>query len=179
MYPFIRLLTAIRKAKKAPKISVDAVSENCFRCMPWDLDLFMEMNNGRVLTLYDLGRFTLSIQCGLSDVLKRESWGLVVAGSTTRYRKRVRMFDKVTMYTQVAAMEERWVYIIQSMWVKGEPASSILLRTAVTEKGRIVATERVRKVMGREDWSPEPEGWVKAWIEAEELRPWPPLSART
>ncbi|WP_252178437.1 acyl-CoA thioesterase [Endozoicomonas sp. 4G] len=133
MYPLIRLLTTLRKAKKAPKISVDAVSENSFHCMPWDLDLFMEMNNGRVLTLCDLGRFTLSIQSGLADVLKREKWGLVVAGSTIRYRKRVRMFDKVTMYTQVAAIDERWVYIKQSMWVKGEPASSVLLRTAVTQ----------------------------------------------
>ncbi|WP_062267705.1 acyl-CoA thioesterase [Endozoicomonas arenosclerae] len=177
MYPFIRLLTTIRKASKAPGIPVDGISENSFRCMPWDLDLFMEMNNGRVLTLYDLGRFTLSIQSGLAKVLKEQNWGLVVAGSTTRYRKRVRMFDKVTMYTQVAAMDERWIYIIQSMWVKGEPASSVLLRTAITEKGRMIATERVKKAMNREDWHREPEGWVKAWIDSEDLRPWPPLQS--
>ncbi|MGI9281332.1 MAG: acyl-CoA thioesterase [Endozoicomonas sp.] len=175
MYPFFRLLTTIRKAKKAPSLPAHAVSENSFRCMPWDLDLFMEMNNGRVLTLYDLGRFTLSIQTGLAKVLKDNSWGLVVAGSTTRYRKRVRMFDAVTMYTQVVAMDERWIYIIQSMWVKGEPTSSILLRTAITEKGKMIDTERVRKAMGQKGWDPQPEGWVKAWIDSEDSRPWPPL----
>lgn len=175
MYPFRRLLTTILKAKKSPKLAVDGISENSFHCMPWDLDLFMEMNNGRVVTLYDLGRFNLSIQTGLAAVLKEKNWGLVVAGSTTRYRKRVRMFDKVNMFTQVAAMDERWIYIVQSMWVKGEPASSILLRTAITEKGKVVANERVREALGKPDWQPAPEGWVKSWIESEEHRPWPPV----
>ena len=66
------------------------------RCWPWDLDPWVELNNGRTLTLYDLGRMPLSVAhraaCGAGA---RKGWGLTVAGNTTRYRRRVRLFDRV------------------------------------------------------------------------------------
>jgi len=174
MYPFLRLITAISSAKRKDKITPTGVSESTFISRPWDMDLFMEMNNGRILTLYDIGRFVLAVRTGLDKVLRNNKWGLVVAGSTVRYRKRVRMFDKVVMRTQIAAYDERWIYITQSMWVNGEAASSVLLRTGVTSKGKVIAAEQVLKSLGLEDWQPTPSPWVKAWIESESLRPWPP-----
>ncbi|TLP45695.1 acyl-CoA thioesterase [Cohaesibacter sp. CAU 1516] len=177
MYPVSRLLLAILEAKRGQKkqsLAFDAVSEISFRCRPWDLDMFMEMNNGRVLTLYDLGRFDLSIRCGLMDVLKRQKWGLAVAGSSVRYRKRVRLFDKVTMRSQVVGMDERWFYIAQSMWVAGEPTSSVLLRTCITARGRSIPTAEVRTAIGAPDWQLAIPDWVTSWNEADKIRPWPP-----
>ena len=177
MYPVGRLLHTIMKAKRGQRkepVAFDAVGELTFRCRPWDLDLFMEMNNGRILTLYDLGRFDLSIRCGLMDRLKREQWGLAVAGSTVRYRKRVRLFDKVLMRSQMIGMDERWFYIAQSMWVKGEPASAVLLRTCITARGRSISTQEVRDALGVPEWSNEMPAWVQNWEAADKGRPWPP-----
>ena len=112
------------------KIAIDDAAETAFRIRPWDIDMFLEVNNGRILTLFDMGRFDLSIRTGLAKALKQNRWGLVVAGSTVRYRRRVRMFEKVTIYTQMVGYDDRWAYILQSMWVKGTPASSILLKKA-------------------------------------------------
>lgn len=136
--------------------------------------MFLEMNNGRVLTLYDLGRFDLSIRTGLAKALKNHKWGLVVAGSSVRYRHRVKVFDNITIRTQVVGFEDRWTYIVQSMWVKGRPTSSVLLRTAVTSKGRVVSSHDVLNALGIVDWNPELPAWVASWIAGEEERPWPP-----
>jgi len=155
-------------------MEVDGICETSFICRPWDLDLFMEMNNGRILTLYDLGRFDLSIRTGLAKQLKKNNWGLAVAGSSVRYRRRIRLFDKVTMRTQVAGFEGRWVYITQSMWVKGEATSSILLRTGVTSQGKVIDSDKIRKAMQMEHWEPVIPDWVQSWIEADDKRPWPP-----
>ena len=174
MYPFIRLLTTSMRAAKADAIGVGDVCESSTMCMPWDIDMFLEMNNGRVLTIYDLGRFDIAIRTGLAKVLKANRWGLVVAGCSVRYRKRIKMFDKITIRTQVVAHEGRWFYIEQSMWVKGQPASSILLRTGVTAKGTTVPTEDVMAAMNEQDWQPEISGWVRSWIDSDNTRPWPP-----
>ncbi|GAA5190259.1 acyl-CoA thioesterase [Ferrimonas gelatinilytica] len=179
MYPLLRLLTTSIRALRAPAMPPDGVAETHFRCRPWDLDMFMEMNNGRVLTLYDLGRFDFAIRSGLAKTLKQQGWGLVVAGSTVRYRKRIKLFDSVTIRTQVVGIDERWIYVKQSMWLKGEPASSVLLRTGVTSQGRSVKAEQVIKAMGMPDWKPAPSDWPKAWIESESLRPWPPVHSQT
>lgn len=174
MYPFGRLLGISIKAAFSKPLDVGEISTTTFRCVPWDLDMFMEMNNGRVLTLYDLGRFNLAIRTGLAKVLKRNRWGLVVAGGTVRYRRRIKVFDRVTMRTQVAGMDDRWIYVAQSMWVKDQPCSSLLLRTGVTGNGKVVPTEAVREAMNLEGWVAEPSAWVKSWIDSEEDRPWPP-----
>lgn len=175
MYPLFRLVSTVLGALRAPALTLIESSEVSFRCRPWDLDVFMEMNNGRVLTLYDLGRTDLSIRCGLAKQLKQHKWGLVVAGSTVRYRKRVRVFNKVTMRTRLAGVDERWIYLEQSMWVKGQPCSSVLLRTAVTAKGKTVATERVMAAMQLGDIPMALADWPKQWIDSEDKRPWPPL----
>ncbi|MCU7853447.1 MAG: acyl-CoA thioesterase [Candidatus Thiodiazotropha sp. (ex Monitilora ramsayi)] len=174
MYPLIRLLTISITALRSGKMLPETACESTFRCMPWDLDMFREMNNGRVLTLYDLGRFDLSIRTGLAKALKNNRWGLVVAGSSIRYRRRIKVFDKVTMRTQIAGFEGSWTYIIQSMWVKGRPTSSVLLRTGVTSQGKVIDTDLVLNALGIAEWKPEPPDWVGSWIAAEAKRPWPP-----
>jgi len=174
MYPVTRLLLVCLKALRAKPLAVDGISETTFRCRPWDLDMFMEMNNGRVLTLYDLGRFDLSIRTGLARVLKQRKWGLAVAGSTVRYRKRIRAFDKVTMRTQLLGIDEKWIFVGQSMWVKGKPVSSLLVRTCVTETGRALPTADVRQAMNMENWNPPMPDWVQNWHMSDQARPWPP-----
>ena len=178
MYPIIRFITTSIRAHRSQKIAIDAVARTCFRTRPWDIDMFREVNNGRILTLYDLGRFDLAIRTGLASTLKKHRWGLVVAGSTVRYRQRVRMFEKAEIYTQVAGFDDRWFYIMQSMWVGDTPTSSILLRTGVTRQGRVVPAAEVLEAMNMTHWSPGLHGWVEDWIQSEESRPWPPPRER-
>jgi len=174
MYPFARMAGVLWKARGEPRVSPLKRTTCTFRCHPWDIDQFFEMNNGRQLTLYDLGRFDLAVKIGLWDVLKREGWGLVVAGGSVRFRKRIRMFDKIIMHTQLVGLDERWTYIQQSMEVAGVPCSSFLVRVAATEKGRAVKTQKVMEALGLADIVLEPEDWVAAWIKADAQRPWPP-----
>ncbi|MDO6461291.1 acyl-CoA thioesterase [Granulosicoccaceae sp. 1_MG-2023] len=175
MYPVSRLISTLIRARFSAPLSADQTSEIRFRVRPWDLDMFMEMNNGRVLTLFDLGRFDLSVRNGLMRLLRKHRWGLVVAGSTVLYRKRIRLFDPVSLQTRLAGLDERWVYIEQTMSVRGTPANSVLLRTAVTEGGRILPTERLIAELGYQDRPlPQLNHWQQAWIDSERLRPWPP-----
>lgn len=174
MYPVTRLISTFLNAKRGTTEDPHAVSEITFRCRPWDLDMFMEMNNGRVLTLYDLGRFDLLLLMGLDKILRSNRWGLVVASSTVRYRHRIRIFDKVTIRTQVAGVDERWVYIAQSMWVQGKPASSVLLRTGVTSKGKAISPNSLLEALGVDASEMQLEPWQTQWVDTENARPWPP-----
>ena len=177
MYPLRRLFLTVHRAKKQHAIELDDVVQTPFRCMPWDIDIFLEMNNGRILTLFDLGRTDFAIRCGLMDVLKQERWGLVVAGSTVRYRKRIRAFDKVVMKTRFVGIDERWFYLEQLMQVGDTPCCSALFRTGVTEKGRTVDVARVAAAMGQKDKMSEMQlsGWQQAWSTLDSERPWPPF----
>ena len=174
MYPFLRLGWQMLRARAAPPMGVLDRHVSHHLCMPWDLDGFLELNNGRTLTLYDLGRFTAGSRTGLLRALRRRGWGLAVAGTSVRYRRRVTAFQRIEMRTQIVGWDARFFYVVQSMRVNGQCCSQALLRTAVVAKGRSVPSDEVAAELGADPVSPDMPVWVGAWIAAEGTRPWPP-----
>ena len=77
MYPFLRMAKELIKNRTAPKLPVDGVHVSHHICWPWDLDVFAELNNGRTLSLFDLGRYGLAQRTGLNDALRKHKWGLI------------------------------------------------------------------------------------------------------
>lgn len=174
MYPFARMFKELWKFRNAPALPILGSHISHHICWPWDLDPWVELNNGRTLTLYDLGRIPLGQRTGLVKTLKANGWGLTVAGNTTRYRKRVVMFDRLEMHTRCIGWDARFFYMEQSMWKGADCTSHILLRSATISKSGMVPPQTVLKAMGEDIESPVLPDWVQAWIAADALRPWPP-----
>ena len=174
MYPLIRLAKIFFTSPRRAPLGPDDTGILDMIVWPLDCDIFVEMNNGRHLTLYDLGRFDYGARCGLLPLLKTKGWGLVVAGSTIRYRKRLLPFQRYRLYTRLIGRDDRWFYFVQKMDRGGEVCSSGLIRTAVTEKGKILPTGTVPDALGHPEWRPPMPPWVQAWIDADDSRPWPP-----
>lgn len=175
MYPVFRLLKDSYRARAQPRLGFFDTHVSHHLCLPWDLDPWIELNNGRTLTIYDLGRIPFAIRTGLVDVLKEQGWGLTIAGSVVRYRRRVRMFDRIEIRSRFLGWDRRFSYIDQSMWrTDGECSSHAVFRAAVTDRAGIVAPERVMQAMHHAEPSPDLPDWVRAWIASEDQRPWPP-----
>lgn len=175
MYPFFRLAWQFFLHRNDPSLTIGDTHISYHYCLPWDLDLWMELNNGRTLSLYDMGRIPMAKRSGLVAALKRRRWGLSVAGCSVRYRKRIRIFDKIEMRSRAVCADDRFVYVEQSMWVRGDCANHVLYRTAVTNNNGIVNTDDVLLELGKELHLPPIPNWISSWISAEKLRPWPPM----
>lgn len=174
MYPFLRLATELYLNRRAPALGVFETHTSHHRCLPWDLDPWNELNNGRTLTLYDLGRIPAGRRLGLDRALAAQRWGMTVAGVSVRYRKRIQAFDRVEMHTRCLGWDGRFIYTEQSLWKGADCANQILLRSAVTSRDGIVAPARLMVSLTLDGTSPALPGWVQAWIAADAQRPWPP-----
>jgi len=162
------------RARRMAPLSILGTHVSRHRCWPWDLDPWIELNNGRTLTLYDLGRIPMAARTGLVGVLRREGWGITVAGNSVRYRRRIRVLERFTMLSRVIGWDAKFFYMEQSLWKGSECANHMLLRSAVTSKAGIVPPEQVARALGAPVESPDLPGWVQAWIAADAQRPWPP-----
>lgn len=172
MYPWFRFFVAMYKARSAPPL---AISDTCvipLRVGLTDSDIFGEMNNGRHLTLFDIGRFVFAVRTGLWKEVKRNRWGFVVAGSSVRYRKRLHPGQGFEQHTQVLGYDEKWFYFQQTHQREGVWHASALIRAAVVSKGKIIPTQTILATMQQTEWQPALPDWVKAWSEADALRPW-------
>ncbi|MEM7500078.1 MAG: acyl-CoA thioesterase [Pseudomonadota bacterium] len=175
MYPYIRCALALAAHRPRPGITPDAPCILATRCWPWDADPFLELNNGRHLTLFDLGRFALGARLGLFRLMRQRGWGLVVGSSATQYRKRIRLFERFEIVTRLIGRDEKWFYFEQ-ITRKGEsPCSAAFLRTAVVAgPSGTVPTQEVVDALGHPDWRGSLPDWAQAIETADRARPWPP-----
>ena len=175
MYPAGRLVYEIlAHGKRGDDLFAVHVSNH--RCWPWDADFAGELNNGRALTLMDLGRIPLVIRTGLWDTALKQKWRMTMGGVIVRYRRRIRPFERFEMKSHVLGWDNRFTYVEQSTWKKtGDCAHHAVYRVAVADDGGIVAPDRLMAAMGHPDPSPALPDWIAKWSEAESLRPWPPM----
>jgi len=173
MYPFIKLATTLLKAKNRSKLKLDEPSVLSCRAGLSDIDLFAELNNARYLNYMELGRWDFSSRVGFLKLMKQNNWAVAVGGTSMRYRKRIPFLQKFTLTTQLLCHDGRWFYFLQETHIAEKICSSALIKLGTTSKQGLVPAIDVLKAFGEEDFNPEIPPWVKAWIEAESLRPWP------
>lgn len=177
MYPIIRLTKEIFINRRAPALDPLGTHVSHHRCWPQDVDVFLEMNNGRILTILDLGRFGLAQRVGLMTVLKNNRWGLTMAGASVRYRRRIRTFAKFRIISRTVGWDDRFFYLDQSIWQGAECSAQVLYRSAVTGKNGIIPPAEVFAQIGHNGISPALPDWVQNWIHADATRVWPPQDA--
>lgn len=177
MYPWFRLSGVFLRAKRLSPAHPLVMHVSQHRVSLFDCDMFGEMNNGRILTILELGRWELSLRSGLWPVLRQNGWGFAVAGASVRYRKRLTPFERFEMRTQLLGWDERFLYIEQGMFkTSGDCANHCLFRTAIVSKGRALPPADVAAKLNLDQGSPALPDWVNDWIKADKTRPWPPLS---
>lgn len=174
MYPIFRMAFHSLRHRNAPMLAPEEPHISQHICWPVDIDLWWELNNGRTLTLYDLGRIQLARRLGILKTLRQNNWRMTMAGVTARYRRRMLMFDRFEMRSKAIGHDGRFLLLQQSMWKGDEAVSSVLYRVAVVNENGIVPSAEVIEAMGLGDWNPNLPDWVVEWGAAENKRIWPP-----
>lgn len=175
MYPFLRSAYHMWKAGRMGPLKWFDTHVSHHWVGPFDIDPWIELNNGRTLTLYDLGRLPMYHRLGVLKSAQTAGMYFTVAGASVRYRARVTPFSKVQIRSRMAGFDDRFLYNTHSMWQGDTCANQALIRTAIARRGQgIVPPAEAARILGIEVESPPLPDWIKNWIEAEGTRPWPP-----
>jgi acyl-CoA thioesterase FadM len=123
MYPLLRLIRVVVKSQFQEKLSFDNDYTDSVNLivLPQDIDPFMELNNGRYVTLLDLGRFSLGAKVNMASFLKRNNWSLTIVGTYNEYRYRLRLFQRFILKTNIIGYDENWFFFFRRQKEKGKP----------------------------------------------------------
>ncbi len=167
---FFRLLKVLLLVLLKPR-RLETLGESIlhFRVWPNDLDTNLHMNNGRYMTLLDLGRFDLLLRVGVFRVGWRRKWIPVLGSASIRFRRSLKLFEKFTMKTRLIGWDETWIYLEQSIESKGKLTTLAYLRGMFTgPQGRVPMVELLKALGADHQPSPLlPEG-LKMWLEGED-----------
>jgi len=164
-------LTTPLRPKIAPPFGVSRLR---FRVWPLDLDTNLHMNNGRYLTIADQGRADLLLRSGLWRAVLRHGWLPMLSGSTVRYRRELKPFERFELLTRIVFWNER-NFVMEHRFVvtrDGRPdlAAIALVRGGLYDrKSRsFVPASLIFREAGYEGAPPEATAEVAAFMRAED-----------
>lgn len=139
-----------------------------FRVWPNDLDTNLHMNNGRYLTLMDLGRLDLLLRNGAIRHVLRNKWYPVLAGTQIRFRRPLNLFQKFEIRTRIVSWDSKWVFLEQIILRKGDVALQAYLKGVFVGPEGSVPITRLMELMGVTEPPPPLPPALAAWLDAEE-----------
>jgi len=167
MYPLLRLIRVVVKSQFQEKLSFD----NDYRdkvnliVLPQDIDPFMELNNGRYVTLLDLGRYSLGARVNMRSFLKRNKWSLTIVGTYNEYRHRLRLFQRFILQTKILGYDDKWFYFFQKVERNGKTHMASVVKFAYTSKKGLVLPKEVVSAMGIKYEPNSLPSWIKELTE--------------
>lgn len=127
-----------------------------YRVWPHDLDLNMHMNNGRYLTLMDLGRLQLMMRTGLAKHIFKNGWMPVLGAANVRYRRPLAPLRRFTLTTRLLSWDEKWFYI-EHRFLQGQEVMAVaVVRAVILGKGKSLPTSVFTNLLGVQGGPPEP-----------------------
>ncbi|GIL40041.1 acyl-CoA thioesterase [Roseiterribacter gracilis] len=146
---FVRLVAVILGALYGRKLGPMEESRLAMRVWLTDLDPNLHMNNGRYLTVMDLGRFDLMIRIGLARTAMKKRWMPVVAAAQIRYRRSLAPFERYTLTTKLLSWDGKWFYLEQQFVRRdGSVAALAWVKVAIRKPGGTVDADELQQAMG-------------------------------
>ena len=165
----LRLLYVLFRALRGPRLGPLDESVIPLRVLPNDLDTNLHLNNGRFLTLMDLGRVDLLVRLGVVREMRRRRWGGVVASATVRFRRPLNLFQRFHLHTRLLCWDDRWFYMEHRFTRRGDTVAVAVVkaRFMAADGKKLAPAEVVAATEHAMDSPPMPPG-VREWVEAEE-----------
>jgi acyl-CoA thioesterase FadM len=161
---FLRLIWVILTWRARGHVGMLDASRISFRVMPQDLDVLGHVNNGRFLSILDLGRMDAMLRSGLALKLRERGWYPVVAAATIQFRKSLTLFQKFDVETQVLGWDSKAFFVGQRFLREGQVVAQAAIRGRFLKKsGGMVEPGDIVALAGHGAPSPALPEWVVRW----------------
>ncbi len=167
----LRLLWVLVRGARGARLAPGAEATLALRVWPTDLDLNGHMNNGRYLSIMDLGRLDLVARMGLLGAFARQGWRPLLGSAQLRFFRSLKPFARYHLRTRVLWWDEKWIYLEQVFEAEGRVAARGRVKGLFRGPGGNVTPAEVLRAAG---WSldrPELPPEVAGWRDLEDAEP--------
>ncbi len=133
--------------------------------MPTDLDLNFHMNNGRYLSVMDLGRIDILLRTGTARLALQYRWAPLVGAVMIKFRQSLKPFQSYDMVTRVLCWDQKWFYFEHRIQRKNRLIAVAYARTLVRGPGRNIPPSEVISLLGEKLESPPIPQMIQNWAE--------------
>ena len=146
-----------------------------FRVWLHDLDISAHMNNGRYLTMMDLGRLDVMVRSGLWRQVLNHRWTPIASAITIRFQRELRPFQKFRLETRLLCWDAALVVMEQTLIIDGgkrdgQAAARALFKGGLYDRNerKFVEIARLMALLGVSEASPPSTPEVEAFLHADD-----------
>jgi acyl-CoA thioesterase FadM len=139
------------------------------RVLPTDIDVLRHLNNGRYLSLFDLGRWDMLERTGLTRIFRGRRWYAVVSNETITFRRSLKLWQRFDLETRWIGHDDRALYMEHRAVVDGEIHARAIVRARILGPDGPVSHDDLFRAVDVPDGLPEVDDWLHAWAEASAL----------
>jgi acyl-CoA thioesterase FadM len=136
------------------------------RVLPNDLDFNGHVNNGRYLTLGDLGRIDYVMRTGAAKVALRLRAMPIVGDAVAKFRRDLKPFERFTLHTRLLGWDEKWTYMEHRFVRAGRVVGVVTMRGLFRSATGPIAPSTLLAAMGMEQSSPALPAWALTWSQS-------------
>lgn len=161
-----RLLLLTLRVRLSPRrrLSLWDESRTPFRVTLTDLDPLRHVNNGKYLSLLDLGRLELLLRSGAWHTYAERGWYSVVSAQTITYKRSLTLGQRFELRSRVLGVDERAVYLEQTFVRRGDVVARAVVQARFLRRtGGSVSPDELLAATGGSPRDLTLPAWVSAW----------------
>ncbi|MDH5517184.1 MAG: thioesterase family protein [Gammaproteobacteria bacterium] len=108
-----------------------------------DLDLNRHMNNGRFLTIMDLGRMDLLSRTGTLKQAMKQRWMPIVGTASIDFQRPLKLWQRYELHSRIYAWDEKWIYLEQTFISRGKLIAKARIKGLLRGKDGNIAPQIV------------------------------------
>jgi len=135
------------------------------RVLPNDCDVNLHMNNGRYLSIMDLGRVHLIAQVGLLRAVLKNRWQPVLAAAEVVFIRPLKPLQKFDLVSRVVTWDDKYVYMEQLFESRGVLCAHAFVKGLFLSREGRVSNAAVVALAGYEGPVPAMPEELRLWAE--------------
>ena len=146
-----------------------------FRVWLHDLDPFGHMNNGRYLTIMDLGRTDMMVRSGLARAAYTQRWTPIASAIVIRFRREMLPFQKFHLVTRILWWDDKQsvieqLFILDGGKHDGHVAAQAMFKGGLYDRAarQFVPVARLMEAAGFNGESPPMSDAVAAYLKTDD-----------
>ena len=163
MFPWLRLSKTLLIRSGAPRIGL--LDTTCVRMRIWpnDLDFNLHVNNGRYLTLADIGRVDWFVRSGVLRLAREQKAIPVVGDALAKFRRELRVGQSFKIRSRLVGWDARWGFLEHRFYRANRAIGVVAIRGVFRGPEGALDPGTFLAGLGLKLASPALPNWIAEW----------------
>ncbi|BAN50332.1 hypothetical protein PCA10_46000 [Metapseudomonas resinovorans NBRC 106553] len=131
--------------------------------LPNDLDFNGHVNNGRYLTLADVGRMDFVLRSGAARVAWQHRALPIVGDAMAKFRRDLKPFQRFELHSRLLGWDDKWTFLEHRFVRHGRVLGVVVIRGLFKAPEGVLAPDLFAEALGVDPVSPPLPAWLIEW----------------